>query len=126
MIRDNWQFLFSAGKVAEAAGKKKAHHEGRLKFWEEAKQKTLAEVKEAGIEVSLSPANTHSNKVSGYGPQVVVRADLQRRLNESHEKIMEHHGKVVEYAGWDEVLSGNPRAMLNLDAEDYLYFFGEN
>lgn len=125
MQRDHWQFTFTAKKVADGAAAKRRHHQERLKFWEEAKAKVMAEVKESGIEVSESEAGAaYSNRSRGYGPQVMVRNDLQVRLSECHEKILEHSGKAREYAGWVEVLEGNPAASLTLHADDYLFFFG--
>jgi hypothetical protein len=56
--------------------------------------------------------------------QVMVRADLQSRLTECHRKIQEHHNKVNDYHGWVCVLEANQQT-LNLNADDYLFFFGE-
>lgn len=125
MLRDRWDFKFTAKKLAAAAVLKRTHHKERLKFWEGAKQKVLDEVKESGIEVSESEAGaSYANQSRGYGPQVVVRTDLQKRLSECHGKIIEHAAKVSEYAGWVEVLEGNPENQLSLHADDYLFFFG--
>lgn len=125
MQRDKWQFEFTASKLAGAAKNKKLHHQERLKFWEEAKTKVMAEVKDTGIEVSESQAGgsyTHTNRFGE--PTVLVRTDLQKRISECHSKIQEHNGKVREYEGWVQVLGGNPESRLALTADDYLYFFG--
>ncbi len=124
MLRDEWGFEFSASKLAAAAADKKAHHEDRLKFWEKAKDDTMAEVRESGIEVSESLAANYSNKSSGHGPQVMVRNDLQTRLTECHQKLSEHAHRVREYDGWIQVLKADPDKRLTLHADDYLYFFG--
>lgn len=124
MLRDKWDFEFTASKLAEAATSKKSFHELRLKFWEEAKAKVMAEVKESGIEVSESEAGTSYSSVR-VGPQVMVRNDLQYRLTECHEKIKEHHKKVNEYDGWIQVLTANAESRLKLNSDDYLYFFGK-
>lgn len=126
MLRNNWSFQFAASKLTVACEAKKTHHESRLKFWEGAKEKVMAEVKDTGIEISESEAGgSYSNRSSGMGPQVMVRTDLQRKLTECHSKIIEHSGKVQEYEGWRQVLSGNPNESLSLNADDYLFFFGK-
>jgi hypothetical protein len=125
MQRNHWHFRFVAKDLAAAARKKAEHHRNRFKFWEDAKAKVMAEVKETGIEVSESEAGaTYSNTGRGFGPQVMVRNDLQKRLTECHQKIIEHNQRVTEYGGWVEVLDGSPSAELMLDSDDYLFFFG--
>lgn len=110
--------------MAEGAKQKVIHHGERLAFWTEVKARVMAEIKETGIEVSETEAGG-SYTSSGRAPQVMVRNDLQTRLTECHQKIMEHARKVAEYAGWVEVLEGTPAGMLTLNADDYLYFFGK-
>ena len=123
MLRSQWKFTFDATDLAKAAAKKKTHHEERLKFWATAREKVMAEVRDTGIEVSESEAG--QNYTNSYrGPQVMVRTDLQTRLTECHGKIQEHNKKIIEYAGWVQILEGNPKSQLPLDADDYLFFFG--
>ena len=74
MLRDRWAFDYEAGCLSGAAGKKKAHHRERVKFWEDAKDKVMAEVRESGIEVSESMAASYSNSARQMGPQVMVRS----------------------------------------------------
>lgn len=124
MLRDKWDFEFTASKLAEAATSKKSFHESRLEFWTKAKAKVMDEVKESGIEVSESEAGSNYSK-SGFAPQVMVRNDLQKRLTECHNKIQEHHNKINEYGGWIQVLTANAESRLKLNSDDYLYFFGK-
>lgn len=125
MLRERWEFKFSAKRLAAAAARKRDHHRARLKFWEDAKRKVLDEVKESGIEVSESEAGaSYANSSRAFAPQVLVRTDLQKRLTECHTKILDHANRVTEYVGWVEVLEGNPDDQLSLHAEDYLFFFG--
>lgn len=125
MLRDEWAFDFSASKLAEAAAAKKKRHETRVTWWTEQKTKVMAEVRSEGIEVSESVAANYANKTSDrYGPQVMVRADLQTKLTECHQKIMEHAGKVREYDGWVQILTANAEARLKLHSDDFLFFFG--
>jgi hypothetical protein len=126
MMRERWEFSFEAAALADAAAKKKLHHADRLAFWERAKSKVMADVRETGIEVSESEAGgSYANTARAYAPQVMVRADLQKRLSECHGKILEHAEKVKVYEGWVQVLKGNPAARLSLHADDYLFFFGD-
>lgn len=122
-LRKEWEFKYTAKKLAEGARTKMAFHEGRLEFWKGAKEKVMAEISEAGIEVSESSAG-YSNS-SAMTPQVMVRNDLQRKLTESHQKIIEHTNHVATYSGWIEVFDANPENQLALHADDYLFFFGK-
>ena len=80
--------------------------------------------KDSGIEVTESVAgNSYTN--TGFGPQVMVRNDLQQRLTECHQKMQEHSKSVKTFCGWIAVLEGNPNDALTLHADDYLFFFGD-
>jgi hypothetical protein len=125
MQRDKWSFEYSAIDLAKAAESKRGHHASRLKWWEEQKANVMTEVKETGIEVSESVADQYSNSTRGYGPQVMVRNDLQQKLTECHKKILEHDGKAKEYEGWRQTLTANSGKSFPLHADDYLYFFGK-
>ena len=124
MLRTNWIFEFTAEVLAKAACDKKAHHKSRLEFWREAKAKVMIEVRECGVEVSESAAGDNYTSNMMRGPQVLVRNDLQGKLTECHQKIKEHDAKVGEYDGWLQVLKSDPGKRLQLNADDYLYFFG--
>jgi hypothetical protein len=121
--RHNWSFVYTTSKLGEAATEKVKHHKSRLAFWQGAKDKVMAEVRDRGIEVSESEAGGNYTKM-GRAPQVMVRNDLQTRLTECHVKIQEHAEKVTEYEGWVQVL-GSQDTRLSLNADDYLYFFGK-
>lgn len=125
MKRDEWVFTYTASKLAEAAANKQEKHSKKLLWWEGKKKETMAKVTEAGIEVQDSVAASYSNTKGGFGPQIRIDAGLQRDLSECQDKIMEHHGKVNQYNGWVQVLNANPEARLELDHDDYLFFFGE-
>lgn len=130
MLREDWEFEYTASKIAEGAAAQKKHRESRVAAWAEAKAKVMAEIRESGVEVSESLAadmksygnlsNTH-----GYGPQVTVKADLQKKLTEAHNKIAVHTRAAAEYDGWIQVLLANPEQRLKLTQSDWLYFFGK-
>lgn len=124
--RDEWEFEYTASKLAEGAAKQKEFRLGRVAWWEDAKQAVMAEVKESGLEISESMAaglQNYSTNISG--PQVTVRGDLQKKLSECHMKIAGHQQAAEEYDGWLQVLLANPEARLKLTQSDWMYFFGK-
>lgn len=127
--RTEWEFEYTASKLADGAEAQKAHRLSRVEAWTEAKAKVMAEVKDSGIEVTESVAadmKSYSNTTSaGYGPRVTVREDLQRKLTECHGKILTHTAAAAEYDGWIQVLRANPEKRLLLTQADWLYFFGK-
>lgn len=127
MNRHEWEFEYTAARLAEGAEVQRQYRLSRVKEWTDAKAKVMAEVRECGLEVSESVAAGMANytkNTTDYGPQVMVRADLQKKLTECHEKIKNHQRAVEEYDGWVQVLSANPEARLKLTQADWLYFFG--
>lgn len=125
MKRDEWVFTYTASKLAEAAASKREAHQKKFMWWEDKKKEVMKQVAESGIEVQDSVASSYSNVKGGFGPQIKIDAGLQRDLTECQEKIVEHHDKVRQYSGWVQVLNANPEARLELEHDDYLFFFGE-
>lgn len=125
MQRDKWTFDLPAADLTKAAESKRTHHAERFEFWNSAQEKVMAEVKEKGLEVQEGLGGG-SNVTSRYsGAQIVIDGTYQRKLNECFEKIEEHRRKLSEYSGWVQVLSANASRTYNLNADDYLYFFGK-
>lgn len=125
--RDEWEFEYTASKLAEGAAAQKAFRLGRVEWWKDAKAKVMAEVKESGLEISESVAAQISNYATSAmtGPQISVRADLQKKLAECHSKIQSHQQAADEYDGWLQVLGANAEQRLKLTQSDWLYFFGK-
>jgi hypothetical protein len=127
--RDEWEFEYTASKLAEGATAQKAHRLSRVEWWKQKKAEVMAEVKESGLEISESIAAQSNYSTSalggGRGPQISVRADLQQKLGECQSKIAGHTQAAAEYDGWVQVLSANPEARLKLTQADWLYFFGK-
>lgn len=125
--RDEWEFEYTAKTLADGARGQKEFRVGRIAQWKEAKAKIMEEIKEAGIEVSESVAESFSNySTQMVGPQVMVRADLQKKLTECHMKIQAHQQAADEYDGWIQMLDANAEARVKLTATDWLYFFGKS
>jgi hypothetical protein len=132
MIRTEWKFRYSSQALADAAEAKKMHHQARAEWWSKKQEEVIAEVKEKGLEVaeSLSMQYGALNSFVGAsaankGAQLVVKNDYQTQLNECHTKINQHSGLVKMYDGWIQVLLANKDDRLDLDIEDYLFFFGK-
>lgn len=131
MKRSEWEFEYSSHQLIESANKQKVFRLSRVAWWSDAKEKVMAEVRESGLEVSESIANS-SGSYSGYttinvggAPQLSVRADLQKKLGECHMKIQEHQRAADEYDGWIQVLSAHRESVFKLNHSDWLYFFGK-
>jgi len=124
MKRKDWIFDYTAGKLADAAKAKKATHEGKREWWEQKKAETMKKVKDTGIEIRDSVAASYSNTKGNYGPQIEIDAGMQRDLTECQSKILEHNDLVKSYDGWEQVLRAHPESRVQLDHDDYLFFFG--
>ena len=124
--RKEWEFEYTAADLATAARSQFEYRLGRVRWWQEARETVMHEIKESGIEVSESLAMGTANYTSKQlrGPQVMVRADLQDKLTEAHQKIQQHQALADEYDAWTRVLDAHPQSRLKLTAEDWRYFFG--
>ena len=124
MKRDEWTFAYTASKLAEASTHKREHHLSRRDWWEKQKENVMAKVRDNGIEVHDGVANLHSNTTRGCGPQIVIDPMLQRDLSECQSKITEHDSLIRQYEGWKQVLQAQPESRLEIDHDDFLFFFG--
>lgn len=66
-----------------------------------------------------------SNARLGIGAQIHVDPTLQKDLNECVSKMQSHSDKGRQYDGWEQVLRGNPEARVQLDHDDWMFFFGK-
>lgn len=123
-LRLGWTFEYTARVLAEAAAKQEKDRVARRERWRDGYKEVMAAAKDGGIEISESQSGKFSNSAYGHGPQVMVRADLQEKLMECHERIVSHDKAAKDYAGWVAVLNANPEARLKLTHRDWLYFFG--
>jgi pyridoxine/pyridoxamine 5'-phosphate oxidase len=126
MNRKDWEFEYTAKELANAAELKRNHRESRVEWWEKKRDEVMLEVKETGLEVNESLANSYTSS-AGRGPQVMVRADLQTKLMECHDRIQKHMSAVREYDGWVQVLDAqDPHNKMKLKHADWLFFFGRD
>lgn len=129
--RGEWEFEYTASKLAEGAVEQKIFRLNRVNVWTEAKNKLMEEIRESGLEVTESMAAAMSSQYQfgngGAGaPTIHVKQDLQKKLQECFTKIQDHSQAAAEYGGWYQVLSANPESRLKLTQADWLYFFGKN
>lgn len=125
--RAEWEFEYTASKLAEGARSQKEFRESRVKWWTETYNKVMAEIKEAGILVTESSAvgvASYAN-TKAITPSASIDQRLRAKLTEAHQKIQQHQQAAAEYDGWIQVLEANPEARLKLTQGDWLYFFGK-
>ena len=125
MNRDKWEFEYTAKVLADAAASKCAYRLSRIKWWEGEKAKLMVEVKESGLEISEDLAQSYTSN-AGNAPQLKVKPELQKKITESHSRILKHTAAEREYDGWVQVLNANPESRLKLKHGDWLFFFGKD
>ena len=126
MNRKDWEFKYTAKKLANAAAIKRDYRQSRVEHWEKVQAALMVEVKEKGLEIVESQTSTYTNN-AGPAAQMVVRPEYQKKLNEAHSKIQEHMTAAREYDGWVQVLDDqDPTEKLELKHADWLFFFGRD
>lgn len=128
MNRDDWEFEYTASTLAAAAKAQRDHRTSRVAAWEAKKAETMAKIKESGLTVDESMAESMTNyttSAAGRGAQIMVDTTLQRDLTECVSKIRTHRAAATEYDAWAQVLDANPEARLKLKHNDWQFFFGK-
>ena len=126
--RDEWEFEYTASKLAKGAAAQQVFRLRRVAAWTAAKDKVMAEVKEGGIEITESVAagmTNYTNSSTSFGPQIGINPAFQKKLAECHAKIQAHQQAADEYDGWVQVLTANSETRHKLTQSDWLYFFGK-
>lgn len=128
--RDEWEFSYTAASLAAGARGQREFRLSRVKWWTEAKDKLMTEIRESGLEVNESVAAQAGYASNSIGtrslqPTIGVRGDLQAKLQECHAKIQQHQQAAAEYDGWVQVLEANDATTHSLTQSDWLYFFGK-
>jgi hypothetical protein len=129
MNRNQWKFAYTADHLLVAAKTKKTWHEGRVNWWTKKRDEIKEKIKSEGIEIDESVAfgteGYLSNKSNYRGASVSIRNDLVQDLNECVNKVSEHQTKVKEYDAWVQVLESQGKVSLDLNQDDWLFFFGK-
>ena len=129
MLRDHWQFDYSAAQLTEATQAQIAHHQERIQFWRITKDQVIATIRAEGIEVDeklvLAYASPKSRDWED-GGEIMIRNDLRKRLAECFKKLAYHTGWRDTYFGWKQLLDANPESRMPLEIDDWLFFFGKD
>lgn len=126
MLRNEWKFDYTAARIAEAAVVKIAYHKERLAYWKAKREEVLQTIRSEGIEIDEKIVLAFRNpKARDWerGGQVVIRNDLQKDLQEVYDKLAEHTAQLASFDAWLDVLVAHPEDRLQLDAEDWPFFF---
>ena len=129
MLRDQWKFRYTAEQLAEAVQQKIQYHDERHAFWNGRREDIVTQIKAAGIEVNeKSVLQYGSPKMRDYqqGGDIMIRNDLRKSLTEAYEKLAYHTGRKDTYDGWRQILTANSGLPLDLDINDWLFFFGRD
>jgi len=129
MIRAEWKFPYTAARLADAAQAKLACHDERVKWWADKRAQVMETIRADGLEIDERLPLAHPTPKGrdwDRGAKVMVRHDLQEDLEECSTKLRYHSEKRRDYDGWTQVLLANGGTPLELDTEDWLFFFGRN
>ncbi|MBS0583262.1 MAG: hypothetical protein JSS42_09190 [Proteobacteria bacterium] len=129
MRREEWQFEYLAGKLAEAAAAKLEYHQARIDWWKAKRTEIVDEIRTQGLDfeeklvmnAGVSPKGRDWNNAA----TVSIRDDLRDGLEESQRKLAAHTNLLRDYSGWHQALSANVDVPLRLDINDWLFFFGK-
>lgn len=132
MKRNDWEFKYTGAKLAEAAKAQREFREGRVKVWQEKKEEVRKKISEEGVTVHedlMDQVVSNNYKMSstrgGYGPTVSIDPTLQQDLGRCYERIKHHEDLAKEYKAWEAVMSAHPEQVVELNHEDWIYFFGK-
>lgn len=129
MLRDQWKFRYTAEQLAEAVQQKIQYHDERHTFWNGRREDIVTQIKADGIEVNEKYVLQYgSPKMRDYqqGGDIMIRNDLRKSLTEAYEKLAYHTGRKDTYDGWRQILTANSGLPLDLDINDWLFFFGRD
>ena len=79
MNRKDWEFEYTAKQLANAAALKRDHRQSRVEWWEKQKEAVMLEVKESGLEIQESMANSYTSN-AGHAPQLGIKVELQKKI----------------------------------------------
>ena len=129
MQRDFWKFDYTATKLAEAASAKISYHQGHLNLWKAKREELINTIRSEGIEVDEKIVLAYQNPKArdwDRGGEIMIRNDLRKDLAECFQKLAYHTEQRDTFDGWKQVLDANPENRVQLDIEDWLFFFGRD
>lgn len=126
MLKHEWEFAYTAAKLAEAAARKVTFHQERLAWWKDKRASVMATIRAEGIEIKEKIAlelRSPKHRDWDQSAELLIRNDLQKDLNECQDKLSHHTAKLSEYRGWYQMLQANPSTTQQLNIDDWLFFF---
>lgn len=134
MLRNEWEFGYTAKQLADAATAQLAFREGRIEVWSAKKVEVIAEIRASGLNIEESIADMLTNASyakysvntrSEREPAVTIDMKLRRDLQECAEKIRDHTDLRNQYKAWMQVLQAQGEQTLKLQHDDWIFFFGK-
>jgi len=125
-LRSKWEFAYTASALAKAAEAQRDHRNSRVTEWEAKKAEVVEKIKSSGLTVHEGPAATmYTNTSNSGGAHVMVDTTLQADLSQCVDRIKLHREAAKSYDAWAQVLNANPKARVQLDHDDWMFFFGK-
>jgi hypothetical protein len=120
MSRQDHEFEFEAGVIADAAAARAAHHEEREAYWQVEYDRAVARVRET------VGAKVVEQEVSG-GKRAEVVVDYgdpsaYRRMQEAYSKIASHRDAARAFRSDESVYESQRGRLYELDLADVHYF----
>lgn len=131
MRRHEWEFKYTGAALAAAARAQADYRAGRLTFWKGEKEKIMQLVKEKGLSVHedmidrIGVSNAKYGSAVQRGAQIMVDRTMQEDLNRAMERIQHHEQLEKEYRAWEQVMAAHPEQQVDLNHDDWIYFFGK-
>lgn len=126
MNRNEWKFTYGADELLKQAALKMKHHEKRHDWWTKKRVEVVDQIKKSGIDVDQSLSDMSMSNSYHRGGNITIDEKLARDLQEAFGKQKEHERKITDYAGWVQVLSSQGKNIMQLDQEDWMFFFSSN
>jgi hypothetical protein len=119
-LRQEWDFVYQAAEVCEAAERQVQHHVARIAWWEGEGKTAEEELKKKGFEYRERYDSV------GTGVQIVGDPELATRVASCQQKIREHKASEKQYSTWARALKNLPQRggsqELKLKIDDILFF----
>lgn len=119
-MRAEWEFIYTAEEVAEAAERKVKYHGDRAAWWEGESKKAEEELKQKGFEYRSR------ERSMGADIEIVGDPELAKRVSTSKQKIREHREKEELFSTWVRALKAVTKhgksQELTLTIADILFF----
>jgi len=128
-LRKEWKFPYTATALLHASQAKVSFHSERVIAWTDKQKEVMETIKAEGLTIEESLAAAISSKTYNRQATVTIDDKLLRDMDECTSKISEHKEKVAVYEGWVAMMemeaANSQPVVLQLDHDDWLFFFGK-